>query len=184
LPRCRWLCSGGLNWIGGEFSVEFAVRAATFRVMHRLSFWLSLMLLWAVTLSAEAATSRIVKVLPQYLDLKGRHSLSPSLYDRDAYQAHLRQHPAERSGIRFAVLWKAPARGQTIKMRVELRGIVEGNRPRQTVLEQDVTATSFSNWTYLRLAGDDYKKFGDVTAWRATLWSGDQLLGEQKSFLW
>ena len=36
---------------------------------------------------AAAATGSVIKVLPQFLDLKGRTALSPSLYDRDAYQA-------------------------------------------------------------------------------------------------
>src|SRR5437899_2397501 len=36
---------------------------------------------------ATAATGRIIKVLPHLLDLQGHHALSPSLYDRDAYQA-------------------------------------------------------------------------------------------------
>jgi hypothetical protein len=32
--------------------------------------------------------------------------------------------------------------------------------------------------------GENYKNFGELVAWRVTLWAGDQLLGEQKSFLW
>jgi hypothetical protein len=34
------------------------------------------------------------------------------------------------------------------------------------------------------MAGDDYKKFGNVVAWRVTLWADDRMLGEQESFLW
>ena len=41
-----------------------------------------------------------------------------------------------------------------------------------------------SHWTGLALKGDEYEQFGEVTAWRVTLWEGTQLLGEQKSFLW
>ena len=33
--------------------------------------------------------------------------ISPSLFDRDAYQAYLRQHTNEISAIRFDVLWSA-----------------------------------------------------------------------------
>jgi hypothetical protein len=32
--------------------------------------------------------------------------------------------------------------------------------------------------------GDAYRKIGDVIAWRATLWEGDQLVAKQESFLW
>jgi len=143
-------------------------------------------LLLAAVISAPAATTgRVLKVLPHFLDLKGRHALSPSLYDRDAYQAQLRQYPKQRSGIRFDVLWKAQAAGgATLKLRVELHGIAKGAVPRQKTLESEVKSGRLSHWTSLTLGGDDYKDFGDVTAWRATLWEGDLLVGEQKSFLW
>jgi len=132
-----------------------------------------------------AASGRVVKVLPHYLDLEGRHSVSPSLYDRDAYQAELRKHPDKRSGIRFDILWRA--RGATKEkatLRVELRGTARGNLPTETTIESEVRITGTSHWAMVKLDGEAYKKFGEVTAWRVTLWSGDQLLGEQKSFLW
>jgi len=34
------------------------------------------------------------------------------------------------------------------------------------------------------LTGDDYKKFGELLAWRVTVWDGTTQLAEQKSFLW
>jgi hypothetical protein len=148
----------------------------------------AIIFLLAATLSAVAATGRVVKVLPHYLDLKGRHSLSPSLYDRDAYQAQLRQHPEQRSGLRFDVLWRGRAPGGTpLTLRAELRGTAKGNLPTQTTIETEVKvgkSGSTSRWAKLTLAGEDYKEFGDVTAWRVTLWNGDQLVAEQKSFLW
>ena len=52
------------------------------------------------------ATGRVIKVLPHFLDLKGRAALSPSLYDRDVYQVILRDHPERRSGIRFDMQWR------------------------------------------------------------------------------
>ena len=101
------------------------------------------------------------------------------------FQAQLRQYPGQRSGMRFNVLWKAKsANGAMLKLRVELRGIAQGNLPRQTTLETEAKSGWMGRWTSLTLSGDDYKNFGEVTAWRATLWDGDKLLGEQKSFLW
>ena len=156
--------------------------------MRRLIAAISLVAFLAATLSASAATGRVAKVLPHYLDLKGRHSLSPSLYARDAYQVQLRQHPEQRSGLRFDVLWRGRAPGgTTLKLRAELRGTARGDLPSQTTLETEVkigTSGSTSRWTSLTLAGDDYKKFGEVTAWQVSLWNGDQLVAEQKSFLW
>jgi hypothetical protein len=137
------------------------------------------------TVAATAATGRVVKVLPHFLDLEGRHSVSPSLYDRDAYQAELRKYPARRSGIRFDILWRGRSETkEKAKLRVELRGTAKGNLPSETVLETEVTITGTSHWAALKLDGENYKKFGEITAWRVTLWSGQQMIGEQKSFLW
>ena len=150
-------------------------------------FLMALLLLGSlsVAFADDAAAGRVIKALPLFLDLKGHDALSPSLYDRDAYQVYLRQHADQRSAIRFDVLWKASKTGDAkLKLRVELRGIGEKGLPRQTTLEQIVKPGFFRHWTSLTLAGEEYKNFGELVAWRVTLWSGDQLLGEQKSFLW
>jgi len=166
----------------------FGPRARYFSIMRRLVIWLGLSgwLTLAAALPAEAATGRIIKVLPQFLDTNGLHTLQPSLYERDAYQAFLRQHPDRRSGIRFAVEWKTTGPSfRPLKLRVELHGLPESNRPRQLVLEQAVKPTGwFGRWTSLVLSGENYRQFGEVTAWRATIWDGDELLGQQQSFLW
>jgi hypothetical protein len=143
-------------------------------------------LCFIVCAAASAATGKVIKVLPQFLDLKGHYAVSPSLYDRDAYQAYLRQTKTNISGMRFAVQWKASdASADSLKLRVEIRGITQGERPPIIVLEQPVKPGFwFSHWASLPLTGDNYKKIGEVTAWRATLWDGDNLIGEQKSFLW
>ncbi len=135
---------------------------------------------------AEAADGRVLKVLPQFLDLKGESTVSPSLYERDAYQAQLRKHPEKQSGLAYRVQWKAKAAASDqLKLRVELRGVPEGNRPREAQLEESVIPSRwFSSWTSLTLKGDAFRAFGAVTAWRVTLWNGAQMLSEQKSFLW
>ena len=109
--------------------------------------------------------------------------VSPSLYERDAYQAWLRKSPKERSGLRFDIHWKA--RGMNdLKLRVELRGGTE-KQPTKTVVEKTETLRGgVSKWSSLALTGDDYQKFGELIAWRVTMWEGDKLLAEQKSFLW
>ena len=134
--------------------------------------------------AAEAGRGRVVKVLPFFLDQQGRDSTSPSLFDRDAYQAYLRTHANEISAVRYAVQWKAKKGGGKITVRTELRGVGETGLPKEKTLETAVTPKSSSQWTRLTLGGEDYKKFGAVVAWRVTLWDGAQLLDEQKSFLW
>jgi hypothetical protein len=149
--------------------------------------FVSLIVLFSLLLavSASAASGKVVKVLPHFLDAKGQHTTSPSLYDRDAYQAMLRKNPEKRSGIRYDVQWKARAVTGPVKLRVELRGIAQGNLPRSKTIEAIVDAgRGASRWNGLTLAGEDYKAFGEVTAWRVTLWDGETLLGEQTSFLW
>jgi len=134
---------------------------------------------------AADVTGKVLKVLPLLLDQQGRTALSPSLFDRDAYQAQLRQRTNEISALRYDVLWSAENAGENkLKLRVELRGVGTANLPKFKTLEAEATPGFFRKWTSLTLAGDDFKSFGAVTAWRATLWAGDQQLGEQKSFLW
>ena len=145
-----------------------------------------MILIFASAAVGGAAEGKIYKVLPQYIDLKGRTSLSPSLYDRDTYQAKLRRAPAQCSGLAFKVQWKAKVPDtKPLTLKVEMRGVSEGDLPRQKSIELPVQQRHwFSHWAAVNFSGDDYKKFGEVTAWRVTLWDGKQLLGEQKSFLW
>jgi len=153
--------------------------------MFRGSIILTL-LCWLLTATADAAPPQVMKVLPHFLDTNGVHTLTPSLYDRDAYQAYLRLHPEKRTGIRFDVHWRnrMGVFGK-LKLRVELRGIAEANLPRRLVLEQNVEPSGrFGRWTSLILDGEEYRQFGEVTAWRVTLWEDEELLSEQKSFLW
>ncbi len=128
---------------------------------------------------------RIVKMLPLFLDLKGHDAISPSLYDRDAYQAYLHRHTNDISAIRFDILWqvKNPSAAK-YNLRIELQGIGAGGKPTRRMLEQEAQPPLLRRWNSLVLGGADYKNFGELVAWRATLWRGDQLLGEQKSFLW
>jgi hypothetical protein len=145
-----------------------------------------LLVLLGSGLCLQAETAKILKVLPQYLDLEGRHSLSPSLYERDAYQAYLRQHPEKRSALRFDINWKARRLGTAgpALLRLELRSSgTAADKP--MVLERTVTPGGiFGHWTSLLLSGEGYTEMGKLLAWRATLWQGDKLLAEQKSFLW
>ncbi len=159
--------------------------------MRRSCQFFTLFFLLATGLGAAppatpVASGKVKKVLPHFLDLKGRHAVSPSLYDRDAYQLELRKNPEKRSGIRFDVLWKGQGAVKEAPgvVRVELRGTAKGDLPTEKKLEMAVRLTGGSQWTKLTLAGVDYKQFGEITAWRVTIWAGGEMIGEQKSFLW
>jgi hypothetical protein len=133
----------------------------------------------------NSVTGRVIKTLPFLLDKQGQDSTSPSLFDRDAYQAQLRERPKTVSGIRIDVQWKAvKSPDEKLKVRVEARGVAPDGTPTLKVFETEVAAGKYSRWTKFTLTGDPYTKFGSLVAWRSTLWNGDALLGEQKSFLW
>ena len=139
----------------------------------------------SAAVASDAIHGKVLKVLPLFLDQKGRDAVSPSLFDRDAYQFYLRQHTNEISAIRFDIWWKATKSETTnLTLRAELRGIGEGGLPTRKTLEQSAAAGRLSQWTPLLLPGEDYHKLGTLVAWRVTLWSGDEMLGEQQSFLW
>jgi hypothetical protein len=154
--------------------------------MRRVCFWLAMLCLLTLTARpAAAASGKVIKALPQFLDAQGHAAIAPSLYDRDAYQAFLRRLPGERKGLRLAVQWKASkVDWSKVTLRAELRGVL-GNDFHATTLVTSVKKNGlFSNWTYFKIDGDDFKKFGDLVAWRVTLREGDKQLAAQQSFLW
>jgi hypothetical protein len=183
---CRYGgCLAEARWLR-EIGIEFGAGGGYSWVMRRVLIWCLLAGLLGAAFRAPAATGRVIKVLPQFLDLKGRNSLTPSLYERDTYQLFLRDHTNYCSGMRFSVQWKAKGPAEApLKLRVELRGVAHGDFPKQLVLEQPVKARGrFSHWAQIKLVGEEYKNFGQVTAWQVTLCEGSRVLGGQRSFLW
>jgi hypothetical protein len=144
-----------------------------------------LLLLGLLGPMALATEGRIIKVLPHLLDREGHHALSPSLYERDAYQAELRKHPDKVSGLRFDVHWKARHKGTgNLTLRLQLRTAAR-SPAEPLVLETKVKSGLFGGgWAALALDGETYKKSGEVRAWRATLLDGETEIAESKSFLW
>jgi hypothetical protein len=138
----------------------------------------------AFVLAAGCSSApRVVKVLPHFTDKEGRVALNPSLYERDAYQAQLRTHPAERGGMQFDIQWRAPDTGR-LKLLVEMRGALS-NRVTTAQLELPLTTGGrYSHWSKATVPAAEYPKFGELVAWRVTLWNGTNALDQQKSFLW
>lgn len=151
--------------------------------MTRLPLLLLLSLVFARLVSA--ADGKVIKVLPHLLDQAGRHSLSPSLFERDAYQAVLRKHPEKVSGLRYDVCWRVRGGDKSkLKLRLQLR-TARGDPTAPLVLEAPVKARFGSGgWASVTLDGETYRRSGQVQAWRATLLEGDTEIAEQKSFLW
>ena len=155
------------------------------RSMRRLKLLVLCGLVCGAIALSEAASVRIIKVLPFYLDQDGRQSLTPSLYERDAYQATLRRNPKLRSGMRFDVQWKARGMDpKRLKLRLELRGSQTGIYT-PMVIERPVKPRGIlGHWLAFPLDPETCRKLGEVIAWRVTLWEEDRQLAERKSFLW
>jgi hypothetical protein len=131
------------------------------------------------------STGHVYKVLPLLLDAEGRIATSPSLFDRDAYQVQLREHPDQVSGVRYSILWKAPKSADArYVLRLELRGVAPDGKPRLKTIESPVKPGLFRKWSSFTIAGEELKQTGNLVAWRATLLDGASVIGEQKSFLW
>lgn len=137
--------------------------------------------LWAGALLG--AEGKVIKVLPHFVDFQGRHTLSPSLYERDAYQELLRNHPEKRAGLQFEVLWKVSGRvSGPLRLKMELRG---GNSSSLEIVEMDVKRGMFGRrWSRMVLDPKQFARVGTVTAWKATLLQGEEIVAESNSFLW
>ena len=148
-------------------------------------FFIALAVLFWLAPAVRAGEGSVVKVLPQLLDLHGRQTLSPSLYERDAYQLHLRKQPKLRGGARLAVQWKAKNVDWTnLTLRAEMRCLLEDHLHSVALEQPAVKNGHFSSWAEFRIEGADYKTFGQIVAWRVTLLEGGHPLGQLESFLW
>ncbi|MDX1953240.1 MAG: hypothetical protein SFY81_13745 [Verrucomicrobiota bacterium] len=148
--------------------------------------WLRILflpLLLAQSLLAAEAEGRIIKVLPHFLDQEGRHTLHPSLYERDAYQAFLRSRPEDVSALRYDIQWKAGG-SENLILKLEYRG--SKMEPGETKsISRPVKKRWFgSSWSAIQLNKAEYDQAGAIIAWRVSIWKGTQLLADQKSFLW
>ena len=136
-------------------------------------------------LSLEAASARIIKVLPHYLDLKGRHTLSPSLYERDAYQLELRSNMERVSTVRFDINWSSKGISkENLKIRIQVRGSETKIGQEVVIDEKDLKTKLFGSWAKIKVDEETFKKVGKLVAWRVSIWDGDTEVTSQQSFLW
>lgn len=144
------------------------------------------MLLVALVSSSWAAdaNARIVKVLHQLVDAEGRVALAPSLFERDAYQVHLRENPELIAGSRFEIQYKASRKGGPVRLRMEVRGSKTCLGNAHIFEGEHLPSRWGKSWARIELDRATSDALGTIIAWRATLWRGDVQLAEQESFLW
>ncbi|MCP5523823.1 MAG: hypothetical protein H7A46_19985 [Verrucomicrobiales bacterium] len=154
--------------------------------MHRfVVILLGLALVSLTACSTGRSGGNITKVLPHWLDQQGRHALSASLFERDAYQAHLRDHPEERGGLRYDVHWRASRKGDPeYRLEVQVRTMGRSMDEPLVVTETVKDPPFWGRWSGLLVGETALREAGDPVAWRVTLWDGSELLDEERSFLW
>src|SRR5690606_17207854 len=105
---------------------------------------------------------------------------SPSLFDRDAYQADLKASPDLIHGLQLNIQWRPERGAGTYILKTELRGTAG-----QLAIDREVSGKGrFSSWEEVKLSEDQHKTLGQLRAWRVSLWQDDRVIGEQTSFLW
>jgi hypothetical protein len=132
--------------------------------------------------SAEGA--RIYKVLHHLVDAQGRNALAPSLFERDAYQVHLRERPELVAGSRFDIQFKARRKDGPVRLRLEIRGGKTGLGKAQTFETESLPARWGSTWARIALDKPASDALGPIVAWRASLLRDGVIIAEQQSFLW
>lgn len=151
--------------------------------MCRFTICLRLILLFCISSASLACASpKIVKTLLHLIDDEGRHMLSPSLLDRDAYQAHLRAHPEKVFGICFDIQLKLKSK-ETHKLKLAIRHS-SGEDLQTFIREMDVVRKGKSQWNRIRIDGEDHSKIGEMIAWRISLLQDQVEIASQESFLW
>ena len=69
-----------------------------------------------------------------------------------------------------------------LKLRIEVRG----SKTTEPYVREEAARRNhwYHRWSSLVLDGESYHRLGELIAWRTTLWEGDKLLAQQRSFLW
>jgi hypothetical protein len=142
------------------------------------------MLIVATTVIATAAEQRVIKVLPHLMDKEGRIAKSPSLFERDAYQQWLRENPDQQSGVRYDILWQSYISGE-YTLKLELLGRVENGRANARTVELKLDVKDrLRHWNHIKFEGEEFHGFGQIVAWRVSIWQDGEILAKEQSFLW
>jgi hypothetical protein len=146
------------------------------------------------TPKAEVGQVEILKVLPHLLDRQGKHTLSPSLLERDAYQAILRADPDLVSGVRFDVNyrvrrvvsgpWVLRMEMRTAKRQGEEPWVIETELDPGPEGQRGLWSRKRRHWVALPIDGEKYLATGEITAWRMTIQEDGREIASHTSFLW
>ena len=142
-------------------------------------FWLvTVTALISVVVAGCATSPRIVEVSSSTRKWN-INTADQNLFLRDRasnFRTELIPLPLPDQREEFFVSW-VPRNVELVKF--EYRQVNEPGKVMELSLQpKDVSTAIF------KIAGEDFQKYGPVSAWRVTLWKENQLLAEKKSALW
>ena len=170
-------CGYKLSFNHSPFSV---LRSSVFRVSGTLfrNAGLTSWLLAPVFFLSACASPRVVEVTSR-TRLKDIDVADERVFVADP-ASHIRYRPrdlpANKQREEFYVHWLGAA---VDRVKFEYRQVDVPD----TVKEQSFTSAG-PRWHVFEVRGEEFHAGGLVSAWRVSLWSGDQLLAERKSALW
>lgn len=143
-----------------------------------------------------AAGRHLKKVLFFWLDKDGQYSQHPSMFERDAYQAYLRENPEEIHGLKVAILLsgsKGKLESSELELKIQGPPGPEIKEPLEFRLElADQVDRKLRRWVYWDIdpvnaeASDGSLKLlpEAIVSWRLTLLDEDQPVDRLQSYLW
>lgn len=148
-------------------------------------FYAVFLIVLFLALPANAGSVKVYKVLPHYLDKEGRHTLSPSLFERDRYQALLKTTPQKCSTVRFDVLWRnTTANIENLNISIEIRGTKQSEKTVSFSEKLPSKRSIWSKWKKITIPEEIFLQVEGISAWRVMIRDGETVLCEYCSFLW
>ena len=136
--------------------------------------------------SVESPGCAILKVNRVLLDEKGYETdVVGNLKEEADYQFLLRHEPTKQQGVRFHIKWKAPRHARSLRLQVEIRGLNAQNQTTSDVESLSLEENEgWAGWSTLEVTEKKFKKLGQITAWKITLFSGGQAKAVLPSANW
>jgi hypothetical protein len=136
--------------------------------------------------SVQKPGYQIVKVNRTLFDTDGHETdVVGDLKGEAIYQFHLRDNPSQQAGARFHIKWKAPDKTQSVKLRLDVRGLTAENLVVfDTLSEEHARMDGWAEWSTLDIAGERFKRLGIITAWKVSVFAGGELKAELPSGNW
>ena len=128
--------------------------------------------------SACSTTPRVLEVTSrtrlQNIDPADKNLFIEDQASRIRFEPHDLSIDEQRE--EFYVRW----RPRTVTLvKLEYRQIAK-----PTVIGEQTYVPNRDASTLFQVRGEEFRSGGSVSAWRVSLWNGDQLVAEKKSFLW